>query len=454
MIRSVDIKKNHILYPIQYFMGMFVHLGLILIKPITPKRYKSKLAEIEGNAFVMNVLGLTFFNAIGGLLVMITNVKLANVLGASLFGVYSYYIAIGEVGSIFVRYGRHKTMTRDLIQNPNLFDSLISNTFILGLLNIFVFILLITIFSNPLDIEITIASVLLMLSPCIGCVDFQPVYESIKLISWHAIYHLIQKIVFFSGIWCGIMSISHPSLLYVSIVLFVSWFITIVIQYWEIIIGLNIKIKDYVSLKTIVGLYKSNFLISLGCLAGVAFGPVIQMVLKDRADSSSVGIYAAGMQIFLLCQFFFNQIARVGNPMMAEAGKETCSISQRKLLVKRYTIIMLAAAIPFLLPLVVFPQLTADLFFTSEYAELGSLLPWFGLYLVGLAIGIVYTQFLISMRRDKEYFAIYITSALLTLVCTFTLIPIWGVLGAVIALCVPHTIGCVFYFIFSVKYLR
>lgn len=454
MIRSIDIKRNRILYPIQYLMGVLVHLGIEIIKPLTPRRYKAKLSEIEKSTFVMNVLGLTFFNAIGGVLVMITNVKLANVLGASIFGVYSYYIAIGEVGSIFVRYGRHKTMTRDLIQNPPLFDSLISNTFILGLLNILIFISLALIFSKPLDIDITLSSVLLMLAPCTGCVDFQPVYESIKLMSWHACYHLIQKIVFFGGIWCGILSFANPSLLYVSIILFVSWFITLIIQYWEIIINLNINIKKYVSIQTIIGLYKSNFLISLSCLAGVAFGPVIQMVLKDYCDSTAVGIYAAGMQIFLLCQFFFNQIARVGNPMMAEAGKEDCSQKYRKTLVTRYTVIMLVAALPFLVPLVIFPQLTADLFYTEEYAQLGTLLPWFGLYLIGLALGIVYTQFLISLRKDKTYFAIYVTSAIATLICTFTLIPSLGVLGAVISLCVPHTIGCAFYFIFSLKYLR
>lgn len=178
------------------------------------------------------------------------------------------------------------------------------------------------------------------------------------------------------------------------------------------------------------------------------------MVLKESADAAAVGVYAAGMQIFLLCQFFFNQIARVGNPMMAEVGKEECSLDKRRLLVKRYTIIMLMAAIPFLLPLVVFPHFTADVFYTKEYEQLGSLLPWYGIYLIGLAIGIVYTQFLISMRKDKVYFTIYVMSAVATAICAFTIIPSLGVLGAVISLCIPHTIGCLFYFIVSLKYLK
>lgn len=435
-------------------VGQFIHYGLKLLTPLVPPRFRNVLKRLEGNVFAMNVLGLTFFNALGGLLIMATNVKLANVLGASVYGIYAFYIAVGEMGSNFVRYGRHKTMTRDLIQRSDLFDSLISNTFVLGLGNIVIFLLFISIFAKPLTIEISIASILLMLSPSIGCIDFQPVYESMKLISWHACYHLIQKLIFFAGIGLAILGVIRPTLLYISIILFASWFVTLIVQYWEIIINLKIQIREHVSFSNIWSLYKSNFLISLSCFMGVAFGPIIQMVLKESADAAAVGVYAAGMQIFLLCQFFFNQIARVGNPMMAEAGKEECSLDRRRLLVKRYTIIMLMAAIPFLLPLVVFPHFTADVFYTKEYEELGALLPWYGIYLIGLAIGIVYTQFLISMRKDKVYFTIYVMSAVATAICAFSIIPSLGVLGAVISLCIPHTIGCLFYFIVSLKYLK
>lgn len=76
-----------------------------------------------------NVVGLAFFNALGGLCVMVTQIKLANYLGASVYGIYSYCLAIGEVGSVFVRYGRSKTMVRDLIQYPEKRDALVVSTF-------------------------------------------------------------------------------------------------------------------------------------------------------------------------------------------------------------------------------------------------------------------------------------------------------------------------------------
>lgn len=450
---SIDIRRNILIYPIHQFIGWVIHMLISIIKPILPLIIRYKLEKFENNPLFFNFIGLTILNGLGGLLVLLTNIKLANLLGASVFGIYSYYIAIGEVGSNFVRYGRHKTMTRDLIQQPQLFESLIANTFLLGLINIIIFIGTIVILSKQLDVELSCIVFFIILAPCIGCIDFQPVYESFKLISWHATYFMIQKLVFFTGIWLNIISLCKPSLLYVSIIFFLSWLIILIIQYWEIILNLGIKFSKFVSLQTIIGLYKSNFFISLSCLAGVAFGPIIQMILNKYTNSSAVGVYAAGLQIFLLCQFLFNQISRVGNPLMAEAGKTDCNKDVRRKLVKKYTIIMLSAAIPFLIPLVVFPNWIVSTFFTDEYTDLIELLPWFGIYLIGLSIGIVYTQFLISMRHDKLYFAIYVASAFATIACAFILIPILGVMGAVISLCVPHTIGCFFYFLFSLKYL-
>ena len=453
-IRKIDIKRNKLLFPLHLLMGKVVHLLFTIIKPIVPKKYKGKILQLEQSNTFNNVFGLTLFNAIGGIVVMLTNVKIANVLGASLYGLYSYYLAVGEVGQNFVRYGRNKTMTRDLIQNPSKFESLISNTLVLGLLNLCIYLFVVLLFSKPLDITLSIPAILLLISPCLGSIDFQPVYESLKQMSWHSMYLLIQKCIFLILLWGFLLLYDTPSLGYLGSVLFFSWFFIIVIEYWEIIIGFGIRIRLFVSLSSIKGLYKENFLIALSCMTGVAFGPLIRLILKNYTDTQSVGIYSAGMQIFVISQFILHQISRVGNPMMAEAGKDTCTIKERKTLCKKYVFLTILSTLPFFIPLFFFPQLTTNLFFTEEYSDLSHYLPFFGIYLAALAIGVVYTQFLISMRKDKIYFIIYVSSAISTILVAFLLIPIWGVLGAVIALCIPHSIGCLFYFICSIKFLK
>lgn len=452
MIKTLQVERNKLLYPIHFVIGWLMHLCWECIIPIVPLRFQNKLRRLESSHSFYNVLGLIIFNAIGGLFVMITNVKIANVLGASMYGLYSYYLAIGEVGQNFVRYGRHKTMTRDLIQFPSKGESLISNTFILGLLNLFFFITIVSLFSYQLGFDIGFTPLLLFIAPCLGSIDFQPVYESIRQISWHSLYLLIQKTLFLFLIWF-VVSFGKLTLSYLAITLFISWLLIVVVQYWEIIIQNSLKILNYISFSTIHALYKENLLIAVSCMIGVAFGPFIRLVLKNYVDTEAVGIYSAGMQIFVIGQFLIHQISRVGNPMMAEAGKLDCPKEKRARFCKKYTMIMVVSCLPFFLPMMICPKLITSVLFSTEYVSLERYIPYFGIYLLALSVGVVFTQFLLSIRKDKTYFIIYTVTSLAIVVLAFLLIPDMGVLGAVITLCIPNSIGYISYFLFSLKYL-
>ena len=454
MDKKIDRKSNVLIYPIQQFMGKVVHLFLMFISIFVPISYQNRISELEKSPTFNNIVGLTIFNAIGGLVVMLTNVKIANVLGASLYGLFSYYLAIGEVGQNFVRYGRSKTMTRDLIQLPLKYDSLIANTFIIGLLNIIIYLIVVISLSSYLSLDITIPTILLLLAPCIGSIDFQPVYEALKEMSWHSIYLLIQKVLFLLTIWSYLFFRGVPSVNYLGVVLFLSWIIIVVLQFKEIIIGQKISIFKNVSLMSIRMLYKDNFIIALSCMTAVAFGPLIRLILRNYSDTQSVGVYSAGMQIFLISQFFLHQISRVGNPLMAEAGKPECSKEERKKFCNKYFLMMLIGTIPFAIPLILFPNQITTLFFSQEYEDLGIYLPLFGVYLLSLSLGVVYAQFLISMRKDKTYFIIFVGTALITAIVALIIIPPFRVWGAVIALCIPHSIGCLLYYFCSIKYIR
>ncbi len=454
MERSIAKEKNIVLYPLQNVIGYLVHIFLLLIKPFVIGKFKERLLKIEESKTFNNVIGLAVFNALGGLVMMLTNIKIANVLGAGAYGLYSYYLAIGEVGANVVRYGRHKTMTRDLIQKPPIFNSLISNTFIIGLINFLFVLVVVFLFRHQLDVETSLYAFLLIMAPCIGALDFQPVYESLKEISWHSIFYFIQRVSFMVAVWICICFVSQLSLSFLGVTLFLSWLIIEIIQYREIVVGLGIKIQREISWTRIWELYKSNFIIALSCLVGVAFGPAIRLILMEFADSNVVGVYSAGMQIFLISQFLMHQVSRVGNPLMAEAGKEGVSLAKRKTLCHKYFVIMFVTAIPFAIPLILFPQFITDICFTKEYSALGAYLPIFAIYLMALSIGNVYAQFLLSMRKEKVYFIIYIGSAVATVLSAIILIPLHPLLGAILALCIPQSISCLFYYICSVKYLK
>lgn len=452
---TIHKKDNKLIYAIDSALDKFVALLIIVARLFVPSKYKKKFDTLtEHKEMLHNVIGLTFFNALGGFCVMATQVKLANYLGASVYGVYSYCLAIGEVGAMFVRYGRNKTMVRDLIQMPEKRDDLIVSTFFLSLINLALFMAVTFAFHNQLDIECNWAYFLLIISPCLISVDPGPVYESLKLMSWHSIYALIQKFGFLIVIWLLFALHVNVGLFSIGAIVTVSWIVVLLMQFKEISEQLNINFLQNVKISELWKLYKDNFSIFLSCVCGVAFGPLLRLILNNNVDSTAVGIYSAGLQIYHICLFFNTQVGRVGNPMMAVAGRSDVSTEKRRTLVIRYTIIMLLTALPFALPMLLCPHLIVDMLFTADYSSLSAYLPILAIYLVAISLGVVFTQFLISMRKDTIYFIIYVTSAIVTIVLAYILIPRYEVLGAMLALCIPHSIGCLFYLLYSLKYLR
>ena len=62
-----------------------------------------------------------------------------------------------------------------------------------------------------------------------------------------------------------------------------------------------------------------------------------------------------------------------------------------------------------------------------------------------MSVGTVFEQFLISMRKDKTYFTIYVGCSILTVIMAFALIPLYHTLGGIIAFIIPNIIARVLY---------
>ena len=348
------------------FVGQFEHSLDAKSRLFIPSNFKEKFDKLtEHKDMLHNIVGLSFFNIIGGLCMMATQIKLANFLGVAIYGIYSYCLAIGEVGAMFVRYGRNKTLLRDLVQYPEKRDKLVVCKFFLSLINLLIFLTVTFIFHKSLDIKISWAYFLLILTPCLASLTLDPVYESLHLMSWSAIYSLLQKFIFFIVIWGLLLINLNVTLVTIGIIILLSWLIIYAVQYYEVITQLRINFIKKVKIKDLWDLYKENFVIFLSCVVGVAFGPLIRVMLNNYEDSTSVGIYAAGLQIYNICLFFNVQISRVGNPMMAQVGHKNCSPKKRCQLVLRYTLIMLATSIPLAMPMLIFPKFITNLFFSN-----------------------------------------------------------------------------------------
>ena len=388
---------------------------------------------------------------------MFTNVKMANLMGPIVFGLYSYYLAIGEVGANFVRYGLHKTMVRDLVQHEENSVQLIKSSFGLGLLNLIIFLIICTVFYRQLDISLDVACVLLIIAPCIISLDFQPVYEKEHLMGWQSFYYLIQKFLFIIPIWGYILYFNTITLNLVAFLYFSTWLVILILQCIEVGDAYSIQfycLKNIFSFKNICLLYKENLIITLCCFTGVAFGPLLRMILKGNDSETAVGIFSAGLQLMIMAKFILSQISRIGNPRMAEICKEGVQYKTRIEFVRNYLLLVLVAVLPFSLLFILFPDYIVDLFFTTDYGELIFLLPIFAVDIIFNSAGVVFTQFLISMRKDNVYFSIYVISAILSVILAYILIPYQGATGATIAFCTADSLSCIAFVIYSILILR
>lgn len=450
--KYINKRANIVLYAIDRFLQEFVNVIVKLLDRFTTIDIYSKFSAHQGT--MQNVIGLLAFNALGGLLIIVTNIKLANVLGAAAFGIYSYYLAIGEIGSNIVRYGRHKTMLRELVQYPDRRNITITYTVWISIINLILFLATIIVFHNQMDIQLSIVAILLILSPCLISLDFQPVYESFRLISWHSIYYLIQKILFIVGVWAILLLNNRLSIGNAAIILFLSWIIVVVIQYWEVIHQLHINIFKQFKIRDLFRFYKSGFIIAVVCVLGCAFGPIIQMIMKQSSNEISVGLYAACLQLLTIAKFILNQMARVGNPKMAEICMVGYDKQRKRSFLRKYIFIMILSVLPFVIPMFICPDLIVKSLFSSEYLEISSALPICAVYLILSSIGAVFNQFLVSYRADKIYIIFYSIAAIVSIIIAVLMIPYYGFLGGVLAFCISDGLASILYTIMSLNILR
>lgn len=305
-----------------------------------------------------------------------------------------------------------------------------------------------------MDIQLSIVAILLILSPCLISLDFQPVYESFRLISWHSIYYLIQKILFIVGVWTILLINNRLSIGNVAIILFLSWIIVVVIQYWEVIHQLQINIFKQFKIRDLFRFYKSGFIIAVVCVLGCAFGPIIQMIIKQSSSEVSVGLYAACLQLLTIAKFILNQMVRVGNPKMAEICIVGYDKQRKRNFLKKYIFIMVLSVSPFAIPMFICPDLIVKSLFSSEYLEISSALPICAVYLILSSIGAVFNQFLVSYRADMIYILFYSIAAIVSIIIAVLMIPYYGFLGGVLAFCISDGLASILYTIISLNILR
>jgi len=417
-------------------------------------RLRSLIASQRRN--LHNLSALVVFNFLAAGLFFITQVKIANVIGKEKFGLLAYGIALGMYGQTIVCYGMNRTLVRDLIHYPKRFAELVMASLMLrGILLGLVVVALLAwkVLWQPTDLSWAIVVVVVAYS--LKSLDLQSVYDTWHCMARHAVYNMVRRGLYFALIW-GII-LTNPQRLTLAWIgcalLVMEVFYLFLQQRWA---GKRIEWSWGNSVRnSVVGeLLKNNSWIWLATLGALSFGTLNQIILKHYCGAGELGGYAASWQIVAVAMLLLTQISRVGNPATARVTRPENNAYKRKAFLLKYSSVMAITALPVVIPSVLFPEGIMKTVFKPEYASSAAILRVMGIYLMVFSLGCVASQYVVSARMEKTYFASVILGGCLSIILCFILIPKLSGLGAALALLIAHGISMGLYWVAMIQHVR
>jgi len=419
-----------------------------------PARLVALLISQKANLNKLSVLVIINLTAAG--LGFITKVKIANTLGKANFGLFAYAFAIAAYGGVIIRFGLDRTLVRDIIHFPKRQGQLVASSLLLrGFLFLVVTLaLLIWKFFSPAVSDLTWGVVLVVFGQSMLGLELKAVYDSWGRMSRHAVYNLIQRCLYFAAVW--LMIILAPK----SFSVFWLGIFTIAAVSFYMVLQCNWAFKkiDFSGIKksifnnTLV-LAKGNLVIWFSCLGCLSFGVVNQIILKFFGGKELLGSYAAAWLIVAITMLFLNQVARIGNPAMARITKPGIKKRDRIRFVTKYSAVMFLVVFPVCLAAIICPGKILRLIYKPEYASADGALRIMGVYMMVFSLGLVASQYVVSARMEKVYFAIVIVGGILSIALCFALIPVMGETGAALALLIAHGIAMGMYWVAMVSHV-
>jgi O-antigen/teichoic acid export membrane protein len=403
------------------------------------QRAKNFLFTALKSNSAQNALVLVVVNGVIGVFSIFTQVLIANALGRELFGTYCYYIAIGTIGATLVRYGRDRTLIRDLIQKPGEFNRIVGSSVILSFAITICFSLGLVFYAVIQGESLPVVLWLVVFGLIGVSFDLQPVYDSWGRMSRHSLYNFLQKMTGFIPVWIAVFCI--PGLFSMT---FVAWFIlmgvmiSLMFQYYEVYQKTHFRFLTRENIGGALRQFFDSSYIAVATMLGLFFGPMVQVFLKHYCDETQVGIFGAGWQITLIMMFVSFQVARVGNPVLARVNSPGVPAAKKRKVVYYYLFLMLICSLIFTMPGLLMPKWIISSLYKPEFMESSILLPVFSVYCIVFSLGCVFAQFVQTARRDRIYMMAIITGTVVSLIFCVLIIPLWGAFGAALALLIGH----------------
>ena len=405
------------------------------------------LTTLYGKVFTSRQIINTLISLVGinlfiSVMSFVTTLMIANVLGRKLFGDFSFSVAVGTYGLMFIQYGLEKSLVRELVHYESHFGELFKASLVVKF-TLFLFFVLIAIIMFMHFPGYSWGVLLIIFATAFSAFQLNSVYDAWRQMTRHAIYFLIEKSIFFALVWIVFLTPFLLSLELIGMFMISSTLIGLLFQYkWAL------PRIDFNNLKrawsSIFFLLRSNFFIWLAVLSGLSIDYLSQIILKLSAGSEELGTYSAAWKITQVGTLFLAQAGRIGAEATARYTRPEKSSTDRKYFLFKYITFMTIIGFLLGLPCFLFPQYLLMLF-SSEYANAKETLRLFSFYPLLFGPYLAILQYIIAARMQKTYFTLITIVGFVSIGLSFYLIPQLQSKGAVISVIVSLAIALIFF---------
>lgn len=389
----------------------------------------------ESKIVISNIFYLTLINIANFVLPLLTFPYLVRVIGIDKFGLLSFATSIITYFLIFTDYGFNITATRLISINRDdkeKINEIFSSVIILKifLLSISMILLLLMVFIIPKlrsDAYIYFLTFGLVIGQVLFPVWYFQGIEKMKIIS---ILNIISKIFFTSAIFIFVKSSEDFYLvpLFSSLGFILIGIISIIICIFKY----NIKIV-YQSISVLKYYLIEGWHIFISNITVTLYTTSTVTILGFFTNNTIVGYYSSADRIISAIRGLIGPVTQAIFPYLSrKVDKDPKEILQinRKLLLYFSPLFLLLTTILFF-----GADYIIELLFKIHNKEAALVLKILSFIPTIIFIHAIYALFtMIIFKRTKAYSKIIISAALLNLVIAFTLIPLYGHIGAAICI--------------------
>lgn len=388
---------------------------------------------------------------------LFVGIWVARYLGPEQFGLFSYAQSFVGLFTAIATLGLDGIVVRELVKNEGRRDELLGTAFwlkvvgafaVLGILAIAVNFTSTDSYTNTLVFIIASATIF----QSFNVIDF---YFQSKVLSRYVVFANVISLFISSMLKIALILSDAPLIAFAWVVFFDSFvlacgFIYFYIYHYRhyeqnetthqntVIVSkvkqsiLNLTFKS----ETAVSLLKDSWPLILSGMVVSIYMKIDQVMIMEMMDAEAVGQYAAAVRISEAWYFIPTVIASSLFPAIINAKKQSEELYYARL--QKLYDLMVWMAIAIALPMTFLSDWGVDLLYGAQYNQTGSVLMihiWGGL---NMAIGIVWSKWIVIENKQKLIFYGYIIGLFVNVLLNILLIQKYGINGAAFATIISY----------------